>query len=513
MKILSSQQIKAADTFTILYEPIPSIDLMERAARACYLRITKLVKPHGKILIVCGKGNNGGDGLLIGSMLLQNNYDVLVVVLHYTENFSTDALHYYQQLKDNFNTHLLDLNEGELLKDKMKQTSFTVIDAIFGTGCNKPIEGIVAEAIETINQFSKHIISIDMPSGLYADKSSLNNNYIVHSNLTLSFQFPKLAFLLQENAAFVPEFELLNIGLHPHAIQLQQCENYFITKKLISPLLKNRKKFSHKGMYGHALLLAGSKGKSGAAVIASKACLRSGAGLLTLHSVKEAIQANLIVLPEAMSEEDANLNIITELNYPEKYDAIGIGPGIGVAKDTQLVLKKLLQYYKGSMVIDADALNILSENKTWLNFLPPNCILTPHPKEFERLTGKHINDFERLKALQLFSLKYNCIVILKGAHSAIAMPGGNTFFNSSGNAGLAKGGTGDALTGIILGLLSRGYNANHAALIGTFVHGYAADLALKKSSIESILIDDVIKLLPMAFKKLELFHKDNAVEE
>ena len=279
---------------------------------------------------------------------------------------------------------------------------------------------------------------------------------------------------------------------------------YFITDEDVSSLLKIRPKFSHKGSYGHALLLAGSKGKSGSALLASKACLRSGAGLLTLHSTKDTLNALLTYLPEAMSNEDAHSDHLSEVIHPENYEALAFGPGVGLHEDTQLVLKKILNYYNGSMVIDADGLNILSENKTWLNFLRPETILTPHPKEFERLTEKHADDFERLKAAKHFSLKYNCIVILKGAHSAIAMPDGNVFFNSSGNPGLAKGGSGDGLTGIILGLLARGYSPPQAALIGTFVHGYAADLCTKKKSEESLLVSDVIEMLPKAFKKIEM---------
>jgi NAD(P)H-hydrate epimerase len=261
-------------------------------------------------------------------------------------------------------------------------------------------------------------------------------------------------------------------------------------------------KFDHKGTYGHSLLVAGSQGKSGAAIISAKACMRSGAGLLTVHSNKETLNALLNHLPEAMGSEDRDAEKITEID-PERYTAIAFGPGIGTHEDTQTVLKKLLNYYKGKLVIDADGLNILSENKTWLNFLPPGTILTPHPKEFERLVGESENEFERLKILKQFSLKYNCIVVLKGAHSAVAMPDGNVFFNSSGNPSLAKAGSGDGLTGIILGLLSRGYNAPQAAIIGTYIHGYAADLCLKKMSMESVLISDVINQLPKAFRKLE----------
>jgi NAD(P)H-hydrate epimerase len=306
---------------------------------------------------------------------------------------------------------------------------------------------------------------------------------------------------MPQNQLYVPEFEILDIGL---AEDLAADSNLrYLTIIDIQSLLRKRNKFSHKGTFGHALLLAGSKGKSGAALIAAQACLRSGAGLLTVHSTKDVLASLSVFLPEAMSFEDAHSDVITEIEPPEKFNAIGFGPGVGTHEDTQLVLKKLLNSYSGKLVIDADGLNILAENKTWLSFLPASAVLTPHPREFERLTEKTNDDFERLSILKQFSIRHNCIVVLKGAHTAIAMPDGNLFFNSSGNAGLAKGGSGDALTGMILGLMARGYNAPQAALIGTFVHGYAADLAVKKKSSESLLDTDVIAFLSKAFIRLE----------
>ncbi len=503
MKIFSTEQIKAIDAFTIEHEPINSIDLMERAARACVSRLVKLIAPEEKIHVLCGKGNNGGDGLAIARLLLERGFAAVCFVIHSTDKFSKDAQENYTRLKEKFPLQLIEIHSVEELKKSEVDKNTVLVDALLGTGVNKPAEGFLGEVIAYLNASFKKIISIDVPSGLYCDQSSTGNKFIIRSSLTLTFQFPKLAFLFAENQQYVPEFEILNIGLHEKGIAAQSSNYYYITKTEISSLLQPRSKFSHKGTYGHALLLAGSKGKSGAAVISSKACLRSGAGLLTVHSTKETLNALLTVLPEAMSEEDPNPDFVSELEKPERYDAIGFGPGVGLHEDTQLVLKKILHYYAGSLLIDADGLNILSENKTWLNFLPPNAILTPHPKEFERLTEKQVDDFERLKAAKHFSLTYKCIVILKGAHTAIVMPDGNIFFNSSGNAGLAKGGSGDALTGIILGLMARGYNAPQSALIGTFVHGFAADLCVKKKSMESLLISDVIEQLPKAFKNLE----------
>ncbi|MDP1800528.1 MAG: NAD(P)H-hydrate dehydratase [Bacteroidota bacterium] len=504
MKIFSAEQIKQIDAFTIANEPISSIDLMERAAMACTKRIMKLVNTEGEIIVFCGKGNNGGDGLAITRLLLERGFNCQAFVINYTEKFSADAEINYNKLKETFATKISEINSLADLKEKITSTNYIVIDALLGTGINKTIDGLLKETVTFINANFKRIISIDVPSGLFVDETSKDNECIICSTLTLTFQFPKLAFLFPENKNYVPEFEVLDIGLSAKAIQDEFTNFYYITKQYISSFLKPRNKFSHKGNYGHALLLAGSKGKSGAAIISSRACLRSGAGLLTLHSNKSTIEGLLHHLPEAMSIEDTDEDHISEIEKPENYDAIGFGPGVDTHEDTQIVLKKILQYYTGKLIIDADGLNILSENKTWLDFLPPETILTPHPKEFERLFGKHENDFEKTKALKHISLKYNCIVVLKGAHSSVAFPDGSVFFNSSGNPGLAKAGSGDALTGIVLGLLARGYTAPKATLIGLFIHGYAADMCVKKKSMESLLISDVIDQLPKAFKKLEV---------
>lgn len=503
MKIFSAEQIKQIDEFTIANEPISSIDLMERAAMACTKRIMKLVNTEDALIIFCGKGNNGGDGFVIARLLLERGFNCHAFVINYTEKFSADAEINYNKLKESFATKISEINSLADLKENITSTNYVVIDALLGTGINKAIDGLLKETVTFINANFRRIISIDVPSGLFIDQTSKDNESIICATLTLTFQFPKLAFLLPENKKYVNEFEVLDIGLSTKAIQDEFTNFYYITNQDISSFLKPRSKFSHKGIFGHALLLAGSKGKSGAAIISSKACLRSGAGLLTLHSNKSTVNGLLHHLPEAMSIEDTNEDHISEIDKPENYDAIGFGPGVGTHEDTQIVLKKILQYYTGKLIIDADGLNILAENKTWLDFLPTETILTPHPKEFERLFGKHENDFERIKALKHISLKHNCIVVLKGAHSAVAFPDGSVFFNSSGNAGLAKGGSGDALTGIILGLLARGYTAAKATLIGLFVHGYAADMCIKKKSMESLLISDVIEQLPKAFKKLE----------
>jgi NAD(P)H-hydrate epimerase len=505
MKILSAEQIKQVDEYTIDQLSIKSVDLMEKAAGACAQRLERLYDKNTVLHVFCGEGNNGGDGLAISRMLIEKGFVVTTLLVHSKGQMSADASTNLERLIKFSGHHLVEIKAGEDLKQIKTDDRTAAIDALLGTGANKPAQGVLGDAISFINQNYKEVISIDVPSGLFCDQSSgtSNRQEIVRSHLCLTFQLPKLAFLLPNNASFVPRFEILDIGLSEKKINESETSFYYLTRNDICSLLTERPKFSHKGSYGHGLLMAGSKGKNGAALIASHAALRSGCGLLTLHSNSAALSALLNQHPEAMGSEDESFEFISECPELTNYQALAFGPGTGTHHDTQQVLKKILNYYAGKLVIDADGLNILSENKTWLSFLPPSTILTPHPKEFERLTEKFTDDFDRLKQLKIFSIKNNCIVILKGAHSAIAMPDGNIFFNSTGNPGMAKGGSGDALTGIILGLLARGYNAPQAALIGAYVHGLAGDLCANEMSMESILASDIIEKLPLAFLSLE----------
>lgn len=503
MKIFRAEQIKELDVETQQREPISSTNLMERAAWACFQALKPLLNKEEKILVFCGMGNNGGDGLSLTRLLNENGYQASALLIRHSENASSDHQINYRRLRNTFPKNILEIHQNKDLESIPKRHHTLFIDALLGTGINKKPEGLLAEVIDYINSFSTFTCSIDVPSGLFCDESSASEGSIVKADLVLSFQFPKLAFLLAENADYVKNFQLLDIQLHPDAIARLSTPFHYISRDLITALLKHRSKFSHKGSFGHGLLLAGSRGKSGAALIAAKACLKSGAGLLTVHSTKATVNALLQQLPEAMSIGDTNPDHISEIEKPEKYSAIAFGPGVGMQEDTQRVLKKILQYHSGSLVIDADGLNILAENKTWLTFLPPNTLLTPHVKEFDRLTRQHTSDFERLDSLRKFTARFRCIVILKSAHTAIAMPDGTVFFNSTGNPGLAKAGSGDGLTGLLLGLLCRTYTPAQAALIGVYLHGLSADQCAKKMSQESMLISDVINEFSSAFLELE----------
>lgn len=504
MKILSAKQIKEIDALTLKRQHIKSIDLMERVATKCADLIYKKLEPSDKVVIFSGMSDNGGDGLAIARLLYGHNVAVKVVVVNHRKAFSTDAQINFDFIPKPLKNNLLQINTEEEVEKILLDEHTVLIDALLGTGVKNQMMGVLKAVCDKINNSPCKVISIDIPSGLLPDTSSVGFlDSCIYSNLVLTLQFPNLALLMPENKYVSPEFEIINIGLDEQAIDEQKTDYHYLEEVTISKLLKSRNKFSNKGNYGHALLYAGSSGKSGAAIISAEACLRSGAGLLTVHSTKHITEALVYRLPEAMTRIDENESYISSIESIKNYNALAFGPGVGIADETQQVLKSIIQLFQGKLIIDADGLTILSENKTWLEFLPKDTILTPHPKEFERLVGSFEDNFDRLTKAQDFAVKYGCILVLKDTHTHICMPDGSVVFNSVGNPGLAKGGSGDALTGIILGLLSRGYSSPVAAIIGVYIHGLSADLCVKEMSEESLLITDVINKLPYALKKLE----------
>lgn len=491
-KILSISQIREADAYTIAHEPIASIDLMERAAMACYQFIKQGFSKGKSIHVFCGMGNNGGDGLAIARMLFKDSFQVHVYVLHHSKNGSNDFSQNLNRLKSETGVLVNDLTEDSLFPSIQKDD--LVIDAIFGSGLSKPVNNWISEVIESINASSAIILSIDIPSGFFIDScSDLSQGAIVKADYTLSFQFPKKAFLFPEADAFVGDWRVLDIGLHQDYIHTVLVNDFFITKEFTQSIIKPRKKFSHKGSYGHALLIAGSYGMGGAAVLSSKAALRSGVGLLTVFTAKSLYSILQTSVPEAMVQSSETENSISGQVDIGRYNAVAIGPGIGKSKEAALFLKLLIQQASKTLILDADAINMLSENPTWLSFLPKNSILTPHLVEFERLAGKNNNSFERNRRQLEFSRKYHVIIVLKGAYTCITTPEGISYFNSTGNPGMATGGSGDVLTGMICGLLAQGYPPAHSAILGVFLHGLAGDLAAEKQGEISLIASDIIE--------------------
>lgn len=496
MKILSAPQIREADQYTILHEPIPSIQLMERAAHKVVEILINEYQSTNRIKhIFCGTGNNGGDGLAIARLLYLQHHSVKVYLLE--GNASKDYSINLQQIKEIPEIECIRLSNIHQLP--IFDASDIIIDAIFGTGLNQPIKGNIQQIVEHLNQIEDIIrIAIDIPTGLFADKSNHIEDTIFQSHRVYTFHAPKLAFLLPQNGNNVNSFKVLDIRLSSEFTENMEGQLYYLEKKNITDIFQIRKKFTHKGTYGHTLMIAGSKGKMGAAVLSSKAALKSGTGLLTAHIPSKQNSILQISIPETMTSLDAHGDIWSELPDINK-KTVGVGPGIGTSYTTQAVFRQLLLQSSQPMVIDADAINLLSLDPTMMRLVPINSILTPHPKEFERLTEAWIDDFDRLEIQRQFSIKHHIIIVLKGAHTSISDPDGNIYFNSTGNSGMATAGSGDVLTGIITSLLSQGYSPKNAAIIGVYIHGLAGNFALETESKESLIASDIIKNLGKAF--------------
>lgn len=490
MKILSAEQIRKWDEFTILNEPVSSLDLMERAAAKCTAWIEERFE-NKAFKIFCGKGNNGGDGLAIARQLSEKNIFCDVYIIEPGSLGSDDFRANLHRLHScpvpiHFIQHpdfFPEINENHF-----------VIDALFGSGLNRPLEELSASLVQHINAASATVIAIDLPSGMFCDKAT-NTEAVIKANYTLTFQTLKLCFLLPENEPFFGDVNVLDIGLLQAYLSAVHSVFNLVDIKLVRKIYKPRKKFSHKGTYGHALIIAGEKGKIGAAVMCTKACLRAGAGLASAVIPEEQFTIIQTALPEAMAMSH---NDIETLEWT-KYTTIGIGPGIGTEKEGATLLQDVLSHFDKPIIIDADALNIMSVNQELLTDLPPGSILSPHPKEFERLFGKTANHLEKIQTARSYAQKFFIYIIIKGHFSVLACPDGEVYFNITGNPGMATGGSGDVLTGILTSLLAQGYSSKETCLLGMFIHGLAADIAVQTISQEALIAGDIIENLGRAF--------------
>lgn len=502
MKLLSAAQIKELDNLTIKNEPVSSFLLMERAATACVNYLKATFDASFSFLIFCGKGNNGGDGLAIARLLAKNGYHAQVILLNQKQKGSGDYEKNLSLVKKNKKIKIHHFSPTlQIEKDK----KFIVVDALLGTGFTGEIREELVPVIQTINNTMLPVISIDVPSGLPADfTTGIKTEHIVKANGTLSFHVPKKTMLYQPGSLLSGEIIVLDIGLSPEAYAAFDSNEFLLHPAEISNLIRVREKESAKWQYGHALIIAGSNEKPGAAILASKACLRSGTGLCTLLSAENVVSKSIEHTPELIGTVWHDEMDFPKPEFLSKFTAVGIGPGCGTNEDFKKILKWILQLNVQPMVLDADAVNVLAENKTWLAFSGAPKILTPHFREFCRLTNCPVNANQQEidEHLTSFSRKFNCIVVLKSAYTRVATPSGNIYVNFTGNAGLAKAGSGDILTGIITALLAQGYDTYEAAVIGVCLHGRAADITLENQSYESMLASDVTKNLGTAFKSL-----------
>ena len=501
MKILTGGQFRELDLYTIEHEPIASIELMERASRAVTNEILqRWPDDTGRVIVFAGPGGNGGDGLAVARMLAEAGRLVIAYLFNVKGKLNPDCATNRERLKETEGATLIEITSELIFPDLYPDD--LVIDALFGTGLSKPLSGGFAMVVKRINQSRATIVSIDVPSGLMCEDNSYNDlKSIVQATLTLSIQLPKLAFMLAENQHFVGEFKLLPIGLSQEGLDGIKSYLWITEEAEVKALLRQRPRFAHKGTMGHALLVAGSRGMTGAAILAARAALRTGLGKVTVHVPNACLNILQISVPEAIIQIDIDEDIISSAIDASNFQAIGIGPGIGQRRHTAAAVRSYIVQQTCPMVIDADALNILSENPEWLEDLPADCILTPHPRELDRLIGHCTNSFERMNRARQLAIDHHVFVVVKGHYSQICTPTGDVLFNPTGNPGMATAGSGDVLTGIITSLLAQGYLPAEAVQLGVYLHGLAGDLAAEDIGEESLIANDIINYLPKAFKQ------------
>ncbi len=504
MKIFTSAQIHELDKYTVEHEPITSLNLMERAAKALTRAIEEEWSNRTPVVVFAGPGNNGGDALAVARMLCEDGYLVNVFLFNVHNKLSADCASNKKRLMEAkrvklFTEITVNFDPPQLDADTL------VVDGLFGSGLNKPLAGGFAAMVKYINQSPAKVVSIDIPSGLMTEDNSYNiHANIIRADLTLTLQQKKLSMLLADNQQYLGRLRVLDIRLSPEYIQKADCKYRILEENDIRQLLRPRNDFAHKGSMGNALIIAGCYGMSGASILATKACLRSGAGKVTAHTPKRNYEIMQISVPEAVLQMDSEETIFSEPVDTGYFDALGIGPGLGTSEATAIAMIAQLRRTSCPIVVDADALNILASHRAWMQQLPKDIILTPHPKEFDRLAGNaSSNCSERLAKACELAEHLQAYIILKGHYSALCYPDGKIDFCSTGNSGMATAGSGDVLTGIITGLLARGYHQADACRIGMHLHGLAGDLAAKDLGKESLVAGDIIRYLPKAFLRLE----------
>ena len=501
IKIFPTYEVKQLDAYTIENEPIASIDLMERASQTLTTAIAARWTTETPFVVFAGPGNNGGDALAVARLMAHKGYRMEVYLFNPKDDLSSDCEENKQRLMEMEEVTFHEITTQFV--PHVLTSNHVVIDGLFGSGLNKPLSGGFASVVKYINASPATIVAIDVPSGLMGEENSFTlSTPIVHAHLTLTLQQPKLSFLFAENASYVGEWEVLDIGLSRQAIEEIPTPWKMMTLNDVRQWIKPRAKHAHKGTFGRGLLIAGSEGMAGASILSAKGALRSGIGLLTVHL---PYYNNVIVqtaVPEAMTEMDVHNTHFAGVTDTEEYQAVAIGPGLGQTRDTELAVLDQISSTNVPMVIDADALNILGANRNYLTKLPKGSILTPHPKEMERLVGKCSNSYERIQRASELAAKANVYIVLKGAYTAIIQPDGEIVFNTTGNPGMATGGSGDVLTGILLALLAQGYESGLAARLGVFLHGMAGDIAADRQGEVAMTASDIIDSLPQAWKTI-----------
>lgn len=502
MKIFKSKIIKELDTATCEAQGIDSLTLMERAANAIANEISSRFLPSRRIVVMAGAGNNGGDALAVSRILAEQGFDNLDVYLFNIKGqLSADCEEQKRQLQNVMGIKFTEISSTftppHLTEDDV------IIDGLFGSGLREPLSGGFASVARLINESGAYIISIDIPSGLSGEwNAEAKHRDMVHASLTLTFQFPRLSFFFSENADILGEWKVLDIDLDQKAMKSIHSDWLLVESRTVRPLLHARQPFSGKRDYGSVMLFAGSMGMMGAAVLCARSAMKSGVGLATVHAPRSGMTILQTAIPEAMFEPDRNERVISDMTLHHTHQAVAVGPGIGINDITINALESLIKNCKSPMVLDADALNCISRRPALLSMLPPRTVITPHIGEFDRLFGEQVSSEERLKKAIEMARYYNIVIVLKNHFTMIVRPTGKVYFNSTGNAGMATAGSGDVLTGVIAAFIAQGFQPEHAATIGVFVHGLAGDIASEEIGEYGVTASDITNRLGRAIKAI-----------
>ncbi|MGN6396263.1 MAG: NAD(P)H-hydrate dehydratase [Mucilaginibacter sp.] len=498
LPLLTSPQIREADAYTIANEPISPVDLMERASRAFVSWFCNhFPDKKNAITVYCGTGNNGGDGLAIARMLNEHAYKSISVVI---ARFSDRA-------SDDFNANLKRLQQSSIPVTELKpgenppdENSPVIIDALLGTGLNKPLEGDFKRLANYINGLQRTVVAVDVPTGLFSEGEIPADAVAVKADLVITFQQPKINFLLPDSARYIDCWEAVNIGIVENFVRSLNSPYQAVEEKDVRKMLKPRHRFSNKGTYGHALIVAGQEETMGAALLSASACAYAGSGLTTACIPKSGLTALNASMPELMAIP-RNSAEVPAIEW-DKFSAIGVGPGLGKGEDAKALLADILTNYEQPVVLDADALNLLSANREFWFQLPENSILTPHMKEFDRLFGEHKNWWTRVQTGIEKAKEYKVNILLKNDYTIIISPDGKVYFNTTSNPAMASGGMGDVLTGIITSLLAQKYSPEEACVIGAYIHGKAGDELALPGRLNVVLPSQVAARLPLTMAKL-----------
>lgn len=502
MKIFTPSDIREIDRISIEEEGISSYDLMERAASAVSYEIMSRWLPSQRIVMFAGPGNNGGDTLAVARQLIDQGYKPEILLLNTKNKLSADCEKNKQRIIDYGYPDFTEVTKYLDMPDLTE--SDVVIDGLFGSGLSDTIQGGYVSLIRNINESGAFVVSIDIPSGLFSEfnKGNLINSNVVHADLTLTFQFPRLSFFFEENAHCVGKWKILDIGLSEKAMKKMPANYFLIDKTGVKEAIKPRYQFAYKDNFGRLMLVAGSYGMIGAAILASRSAMRAGTGAVTVHTPACGYVVLQTSVPEVMVDVDndsAGTNI-TSIPVRQKM-AYAIGPGLGTEQRTVDALEKFLKQSTSPMVLDADALNCIAKRPSMIYDIPRNSIITPHHKEFDRLFGEHFTDEERfMKAVDMAKL-LKIVIVMKGHYTKVIRPDGKIFINTTGNPGMATAGSGDVLTGIIASLLAQGYNPATAASVGVFVHGLAGDIAREQYGETGLIAGDIAGNIGKAFQK------------